>query len=37
MDDREKDLVTYYPIIHNSVEIFAAIIGKSRDQVEVRL
>ncbi|KYQ52600.1 Hydrocephalus-inducing protein [Trachymyrmex zeteki] len=34
MDDREKDLVTYYPIIHNSVEIFAAIIGKSRDQVE---
>ncbi|KYN44368.1 Hydrocephalus-inducing protein [Trachymyrmex septentrionalis] len=34
MDDKEKDLVIYYPIIHNSVQIFAAIIGKSRDQME---
>jgi len=34
MDEREKDLVTCYPTIHNSVEIFAALTGKSRDQVE---
>jgi len=34
MDEREKDLVTYYPTIHNSVEIFAALTGKSRNQME---
>lgn len=34
MDKKEKDLATCYPIIHNSVEIFGAITGKSRDQVE---
>lgn len=34
MDDTEKDLTTCYPTIHNSVEIFTAIAGKSRDQVE---
>jgi len=34
MDERKKDLVTCYPTIHNSVKIFAALTGKSRDQVE---
>jgi len=34
MDKAEKDLVTCYPTIHNSVEIFAALTGKSHDQVE---
>lgn len=34
MDAKEKDLATCYPTIHNSVEIFEAITGKSRDQME---
>lgn len=37
MDEKEKDLTTCYPIIHNSVKIFAAITGKSRDQIQVSL
>lgn len=37
MDKKEKDLATCYPIIHNSVEIFAAITGKSCDQIQVSL
>lgn len=36
MDTTEKNLTTY-PTIHNSVKIFATIIGKSRDQIQVSL
>lgn len=37
MDEKEKDRVICYPIIHNSVKIFAAITSKSRDQVQASL
>lgn len=37
MDEKEKDLAICYPVIHNSMKIFAAITGKSRDQVQVSL
>ncbi|KAL6255306.1 hypothetical protein P5V15_013646 [Pogonomyrmex californicus] len=34
MDEKEKDLITCYPIIHNSVKIFTAITGKPHDQMQ---
>ncbi|TGZ50588.1 hypothetical protein DBV15_08089 [Temnothorax longispinosus] len=34
MDKKGKDLAICYPTIHNSVEIFAAITGESRDQIQ---
>jgi hypothetical protein len=34
MDENKEDLVTCYPIIHNSVKIFATIIGKSKNLME---
>lgn len=34
MDEEERDLATCYPTMHNSVEIFAAITGKSCERKE---